>query len=414
MPSPAPATPSPAPAIPLLRWERRTAITGLVATAVAFGPGRMAYGMLLPPIRAEFGLSASAAGLVASAAFAAFAVALVLAAWATRRLGAKAPIVAGGALAALGGAAAAVAQEAALLAVGVALAAASAGLCWTPFNAVAGRIVRPRRQAGVLSLVSTGSALGIGAMAAGALLMAWTPVTWRAIFAATALGGAGAAGLAFAWLPPSRRLVPRNRPDAPPLRPATLLDSLATREAAPLHLAAGAFGAVSAAMSTFAVDHVAAGGGLAPAVAGGTVYAAYAAFGLAGFAAGAFERRVGLADAMAACFLALGAGTGLLAAWPGALGAAALGAGLGGAGVMVFSVLLAVAAMRQHPDLPVVGFSAVVVTTSAGSVVGAAAAGGIADLGGAGTGEALAAAALVGLLAALAPALLPRRVRAAA
>ena len=222
------------PLVPLLTWERRTGLVGLVATAVAFGPARMAYGMLLPSIRESFAMSASAAGSIAAASFAAFGLALVAAALLTRTLGAKLPVVLGGACALGGAALVAIASSVPVLVAGVILAAASAGLCWTPFNAVAGRLVRPRRRDGVLSIVSTGTTLGVAVMALGALLLAWTGADWRLIWAATALAGAGTTGLAYTFLPPSRRLVPRRPPNVPSLDGRELARRLGKRAAWPL------------------------------------------------------------------------------------------------------------------------------------------------------------------------------------
>ena len=74
----------------------RLSVSGFLATAVAFGPGRMGYGLFLPQFRESFGLSTQSAGLVASSAFLAFLVALIAAGVLTRRFGPRVPLVAGG------------------------------------------------------------------------------------------------------------------------------------------------------------------------------------------------------------------------------------------------------------------------------------------------------------------------------
>ena len=371
------------PLVPLLRWEQRTALVGMVATAVTFGPARMAYGMLLPSLREAFALTGSAAGAIASAAFAAFAVALIATSLATRIVGAKLPIVLGGVLALAGAGTVAVATSAIWLAIGVVLAAASAGLCWTPFNAVAGRLVRARRRDGVLSLVSTGTTIGIAVMALGALALAWTGASWRIVWVATAASGAVVAGLAFTLLPPSDRLVPRKPPDVPDLKAGDVARRLVKSEAMPFYALAFVFGAVSAVFSTFAVDHVAsAGAGLGAGDAlmiGGLVFLAFGVVGAIGFAGDAIERRLGMRGGLAACFLALGGGTALVALQPESWTGAMAGAGAAGAGVMVFCVLLAIATMRLFPALPVMGFTVAVIAMSLGSVAGPAFAGPLAD-----------------------------------
>jgi hypothetical protein len=50
----------------------RLTAAGFVATAVAFGPARMGFGLFLPGFREEFALSTSAAGMIASGGFLAF------------------------------------------------------------------------------------------------------------------------------------------------------------------------------------------------------------------------------------------------------------------------------------------------------------------------------------------------------
>ena len=396
--------------VPMLQWERRTALVGVLATAVTFGPARMAYGMLLPSLREAFGMTASVAGAIASASFAAFAVALVLASLATRLLGAKLPVVAGGALALVGAATVALATNTVWMATGVILAAASAGLCWTPFNAVAGRLVRARRRDRVLSIVSTGTTLGIALMAGGALALAWTGASWRTVWMATAASGALVAGLAFTLLPPSGRLIPRHPPNVPRLDARAMMARLAKRAAWPTHALAFLFGAASAVFSTFAVDHVAGSAGGDALTVGGLVFLAFGIVGAVGFAGDAIERGLGMRGALAACFAALMAGAAALALMPAAWPVVLAGAGLVGAGSMVFCVLLAVATMRLFPALPVMGFTLAVVAMSLGSVAGPALAGWLADAHG--TGATLLAGAAVAAGAALlslAPGVAPGR-----
>ena len=375
-------------AVPLLGWERRTALVGVVATAVAFGPARMAFGMLLPSIREAFALSGVAAGLIASATFAAFALALLGASLLSRRYGAKLPVVIGGVAALAGATLVTVASSTSVMIAGVVLAASSAGLCWTPFNAVASRLVREKRRDRVLSFVSTGTTLGIALMALGSLLLAWTGASWRWIWGATAAMGAFSAAIAFMLLPPSRSLVPRRPPNVSELAPLDMLRRAAKREAWPVHALAFSFGALSAAFATFAVDHLVESGRVAggPApdeagmlILGGLVFLAYGVVGAAGFLSDAIERRLGLLHAIAGCFLAAALGTALLALVPQSWAVALSGAGLVGGSTMVFCVMLSVATLRLFPLLPVMGFTVAVLAMSIGSIAGPAVVGVVAE-----------------------------------
>ena len=55
----------------------RLALAGFLATAVAFGPARNGYGLFLPEIREDFGLSTGLLGLIASGLYAGYLLALL-------------------------------------------------------------------------------------------------------------------------------------------------------------------------------------------------------------------------------------------------------------------------------------------------------------------------------------------------
>jgi len=80
------------------RWSGalRLGLAGFVATAVAFGPARTAYGLFLPDVRAEFGLSTEAAGTIGSALQLGYLLSLLATGLLIGRLGPRALTVAGG------------------------------------------------------------------------------------------------------------------------------------------------------------------------------------------------------------------------------------------------------------------------------------------------------------------------------
>ena len=171
------------------------------------------------------------------------------------------------------------------------------------------------------------------------------------------------------------------------------------RAAWPLHAAALAFGLTTSAFFTFAVDHVAAGSDRPPLALGGLVFLGFGVAGGLGFLADALERRAGPPGAMALAFAAAATGTAALALVPDRLLAVMAGAGLVGASVMIFAALLAMAAMRVFPALPVMGLTVTVLAMSVGSVAGPAATGALADA--FGTGAALMVGAAVAGIAAV-------------
>ena len=106
---------------------RRLGLAGFCATAVAFGPARNGYGLFLPEIREEFGLSSEALGFVASGLYAGYLGALVAVGLLAARLGPRPPVIFGLLSAALGMGLVALSTNAAVLAAGVVLAGTSAG-----------------------------------------------------------------------------------------------------------------------------------------------------------------------------------------------------------------------------------------------------------------------------------------------
>ncbi len=346
----------------------RLAAAGFVATAIAFGPARMGFGLFLPAFREDFALSTTAAGLVASGGFLAFLLALPLTAWLAAQIGQRAPVVAGALSAAIGFALVASASGSAALAAGVALAGASAGCCWAPFNDAAERVVPPVARAGALSAVSTGTTTGVAAAGALALGVTTGALDWRTAWAVFALAALAAALAAFVGLPAGRGGT----------RATTAGAGLLKREALPLHGAALLFGATNAVYLSFAADRVVAVGGLPGlpgAGASAVIFLTYGGCGLVGLATGRIEARLGLAALLAAIFAAFAASLALIALVPGSWPGVVVSAGLHGAAVMTISAVLSFWSLRLFPGRGSLGFTAALVAAAMGSVLGPASAG---------------------------------------
>ena len=352
------------------------AAAGFLATAVAYGPARMGYGLFLPRFREDFGMSASAAGAVASAAFAAFLLALPVAGFLAARAGPRPPVLAGAAAACLGMGTVAVTDAFSVFVAGVILAAASAGLAWAPFNeAVERRVPEPGRPT-ALSIISTGTTVGVAAAGLLAGAVALTGLGWRTawgVFAAAAAVMGAANLLALRDLPGPGGVRPiSGRP------PALDLGAFGRPEARRPFLAALSFGATSAVYISLAGDRVAQAGGLSavPAsLSGAMLFTAYGAGGLLGLAAGWMEARLGLAALLRAVFAGSAASLALIALAPTSAAAIVASAAMQGASVMVIAAVLAFWSLRVFPDLPAPGFTAVVMALAAGSVGGPWAAG---------------------------------------
>ncbi|HEX6144684.1 MAG TPA: MFS transporter [Geminicoccaceae bacterium] len=349
----------------------RLAAAGFAATALAFGPARMGFGLFLPAFREEFALSTSTAGLIASGGFLAFLLALPASAWLGWRHGQRVPVIAGALAATAGFVAVAAAGAPGPLALGIALAGASAGLCWAPFNDAAERVVPDAARAGALSVVSTGTTFGVTAAAGLALAVTEGALDWRGAWAGFALGGLAVAGIALAGLPSGRGPTPARDPGAPG-------PSLAQRAAVPLYGAALCFGMANAVFLSFAADRVVAAGGLPglpDEAASAVIFLGYGICGVLGLATGRIEAWSGLAPLFCAIFAAAALSLVLIAIAPNSWTAVLAASGLHGVAVMMVSAVFSFWSLRLFPGRGTLGFTATLLSVAAGSVLGPALAG---------------------------------------
>ena len=373
---------------------------GFVATGVSFGPARMGFGLFLPAFRDEFNLSTSGAGMIASAGFLAFLLALLLSAWLGRRFGERVSVTIGALAAAAGFAAVAGAWDSRILTLGIALAGTSAGLCWAPFNDAAERVVPAEVRPTVLSVVSTGTTVGVVAATVLALGVTQGLMDWRWAWLGFALSGLALAAIAQAGLPSSRGPRPVREAVTAILRVGWRSDtakastpkaiateaSLTQRAAIPLYSTALCFGMTNAIFLSFAADRVVnAGGlpGLPDAAASVAIFLSYGIFGLLGLATGRVEARIGLAPLLCFIFTAAALSLVLIAFAPSAWGAVILAAGLHGTAIMMVSAVFSFWSGRLFPGRSTLGFTATLLSMAAGSVLGPTLAGLLATIQGA-------------------------------
>ncbi|MCE0507303.1 MFS transporter [Roseivivax sp. GX 12232] len=267
----------------------RIASAGSAATAIAFGPARIGFGLFLPQFREAFSLSTPTAGVISSLGFAAFFIGLACSYRLIARSGPRVPIVCGMVAAAIGLGTVAAAPNAIALALGVFLASASAGFSWTPFNNAAQRILYDGDRPGALTAISSGTAVGVLLAGLLALSLAVFDFGWRIAWTVFALAAAIAA-LAnlfalFDTVEPAGEAPPRK------------WGELATRSALPLYIVAFSFGLTNGVYVTFAADRVADHGGLVslPSQASGAVvFCAYGAMGLLGLLTARLKSAIGL------------------------------------------------------------------------------------------------------------------------
>jgi len=337
----------------------------------------MGFGLFVPAFSGTFQLDATTIGLISSLGFTGFFLALLTAQMLINRTGPEAPVLAGLASATLGMGLVAAAPALPVLGAGVFFASASAGFAWTPFNDAVHRKIRDTDRATALSEISTGTSLGIALAGAAALAMVYTGISWRILWALFALAAAGALVANWAAL----RQVEKSA-EAPPPRNWRALCQIAIL---PMLAAGFALGTSSAIYISFAGRHFAEAGGVAGLPAAATPGAVFLCFGLAGLAgllSGRFRDAIGLPLLLRLAMLA-GAGSLALAgllpgSWAGLAGSAALQ----GIHVMVTSAILAFWSERLYPSMPTLSFTAALLATAAGNILGPAVAGVVSDMAG--------------------------------
>lgn len=340
----------------------RVGLAGAAVVGVAFGMARYAYGLTLPDIRQDMGVSELVLGLVASATFAGYLAGLLLARPVATRYGSRTPTTVGGACGVLGAGIVTVAPVPWLLAVGVILAGSAGGWVWAPYSDIVTRTVPPRQQPRSLAMITTGTSGGL--ILLGGLSVLAALGSWRMVWAGIALAAVVAAGVNIL-------LVPQTRPD-----PAGRRDiaSLARALRVPAAYSVVYF-AVVVIYFTYAADIL--DDGTLPV---GTVPALYVAIGLTGMvglATGAFAQRVGTSRVAALCLFTLAAALALLGLASDSLAATAASACIFGAGYMTGSAVLAVWTAELVPDRAGAAFTGCLVVGAISSVAAPALAGAV-------------------------------------
>ncbi|QIQ85374.1 MAG: MFS transporter [Erythrobacter sp.] len=337
---------------------------------LTYGPARVGFGLFLPQLRPAFGIEGGASGTIASIGFAGFLAGLVGAGELGERLGGAKPVLIGLICSTLGVATVAFAGSVPVLAAGVALAMMGPGLTWSPFNTLVHDALRNFRRPGALSIISTGTSLGVALAGGAAMVVAWQGVSWRWAWVFFALVGLAAlainARLLSAVAPGRKR---ERRKD---------WRSVLHKVAAPLYAVALSFGLTTSVWITFAARAVEDAGGLPGLPANGsaaTIFIALGLAGLAGIGTARLRGRIGLAALVAGLMIAAALSAMLIALAPASWPAVMASAALQGVFIMMMSAVLSFWSEQVFAGDGLLGFTAALICLAAGSVVGPAIAG---------------------------------------
>jgi len=335
----------------------RLATAGIGIVGVCFGMARYGYGLLLPDVRRDYGLSPATLGAVAMASYLAYLAATALAG-AVARAHARRTAIAAGLTAAAGMAIAGLSHSPPVFVAGVLVAGASAGMAFAPF-ADAAREMTAAAGGRVLAAISCGTGYGV-ALAAPIAIVAGT--SWRSAWLAFACAALGATWWAAGVLP-------RDEPRRPRDGHAGGWASVLCRRSLPLLAGAVLIGVGSAAYWTFAVEYLVDAGALSSTASRSFLGVVGVASVLATLSADLLAR-LGPAPAYRLAAWAEGGAVALLAVAPTSFAAAIASGVLFGAAYNAVLAIQAIWAAHLFAARPSLGIAAVMAANGVGFVVG--------------------------------------------
>lgn len=381
----------------------RLILPGLLAIAVSYGLARYTYGLFVPNIRDELGLSTKVLGLIASGSYAGYLAASLVTAATAAVTGPRLPVVIGALSAACGMLLIGLSAGPWSLAAGVILAGTSPGFAYTPFSDAIVRLIPEHQQSRTYTIINSGTSFGV--MIAGPVAL-WASSSWRSawlLFAVLAIVAAvwngrllptgphrrfytsGAAGEENVADESQRERGGQEGTDTrktnvdttlplPPLRLGWFLGPKSTR----LFFVAFLIGLATSTYWTFSVDLISsrdATGG----VDGSLFWSVLGISGIVGGAVGDAVDQVGLKRALLLTVLSLAGATGLLAIAPASLPTILISAAVFGAGFIAVTGIVGVWSINVFYERPSAGFGAAFFLISAGQLIGPAAFGLLAE-----------------------------------
>ncbi|NWO05973.1 MAG: MFS transporter [Alteromonadaceae bacterium] len=338
------------------------ALLGAALIAISYGLARFAFGLFVPPIRADLALSPFIVGVIGALPLLSFVLASLMAPLSAVRLGSRNTAMASGVFGALGLGLISQARGPVSLGLGVVACGICTGLMMPALTAAMQALVKRSLHGRVSSVMNAGTSVGVAVAVPAVVLMA---DAWRlayGVFAALAV-----AGLVATWyfIPAVSRVTPANaaQPDITAQQWWKLLR---------LSVFAFAMGFVSAAYWIFAPDLAITLGAL-PSGATGFLWLGVGIAGLGGAVVADLADRNNPPITQALLLMMLASSLALLAASPGQIVIAVFSALVFGGAYMSLTGLYLMTGIRLLPGRlslgPVLPFVAVSLGQAAGSPV---------------------------------------------
>lgn len=339
------------------------ALLGAALVAISYGLARFAFGLFVPPIRADLELTPYVIGVIGALPLISFLLATVVAPFAADRLGARNTAMLSGGFGVGGLALISQASGALSLSVGVFSCGICTGLMMPALTAAMQALVKRSQHGRVSAAMNAGTSIGVVVAVPAVLLLSGA---WR--FAYISFAVLASVGVVAAWffIPSVSRIVPANAALPPPI------SALQWSRLFRLSLFAFAMGFVSAAYWIFAPDLVVTLGALPPAQTG-WLWLAVGIAGLGGAVVSDLADRNNPPVTHALMLMMLSASLALLAASPGQLVLAAFSALVFGLAYMSLTGLYLLTGIRLLPGRlsmgPVLPFMACALGQAVGSPV---------------------------------------------
>lgn len=335
----------------------RLGATGFALIAVCYGLARFAFGLFLPEIRADLGLTPSFAGMIAGGSFLGYCFAIVASAALVERYGPGSVAVGAGVVAASGMVLIAIAQSSAVLAAAVLSAGMSTGLASPPLAAAVAMGVEKRRQDTVNTVINSGTSVGVALSGPVALYLG---ADWRLAYGAFAMAALLVTAATLWTVPKARTSASRSVRGLPCF----------STDIMTLVIAAFLMGAASTAVWSFGGELVSRNLGW-EAHAIGTLWIVIGASGIAGAMAGTLCARFGVNATHLGSLAGLAIGTCLIGSPISTSLFVTTGGALFGAAYILLTGVYLVWGVSALPDRPASGLTVAFLAIAIGQTTGA-------------------------------------------
>lgn len=350
------------------RVEFRLIVAGTMLIGTTYGLARFAYGLFLPGMRDDVGLSPALAGVIGSGAYVGYCLAIVLSALLVERFGPRRTAVAAALIAAVGMAGVALSTQPLWLAGAILLAGTSTGLASPPMAQAVSRAITAPRQGRANTVINAGTSLGVAVSGPVAFIATGQ---WRLAYAAFAIAALLNALLLLSSMP---RAGTSDDASTDNHQYSDRPCKLRRPGALTLVVAAAGMGTASAAFWTFSSDVVITLGHFEQTTAN-IVWILIGVAGLVGGAAGDLIVRFGLNVVYRCSLAAMASALSLLVISPSNLAAVLVAAALFGAAYIMLTGVYLVWGIRLYADRPAIGLGLPFLMIAVGQIVGSPLAG---------------------------------------